>query len=223
MKVPYNTLYMLQSLDGKISTGIGDRRDLEHDDLGIQIVDYYKEMSDTDYWCLITDVILHKMCILDGRYPTDYHKHGFILWYNGHCSIDEIDYLTSMCEKLIVVNGDSVNLEHDGREILKVKHHYNVREVMSRLYSEFGVDRICVMSGGRLNAALVRAGLIHEVILYVMPVLIGGADTPSLISGSSFVTADDVTRAMRLELVSVTTCSDSCLRLHYMCKEVINT
>lgn len=58
--------------------------------------------------------------------------------------------------------------------------------VLRRLAEDYGVHRVRVDSGGRLNGALLRAGLVDEVHLLVCPWLSGGTSPRS-----SFV-ADDL-------------------------------
>ena len=53
-------------------------------------------------------------------------------------------------------------------------------EVMRRMKEKLGVDCLLSMAGGRLNGALLRAGLIDEVNILFTPRLIGGLETPSL-------------------------------------------
>jgi len=53
-------------------------------------------------------------------------------------------------------------------------------DVMRRLRARLGVTCLLSIAGGRLNGALLRAGLIDEVNVLFTPRLIGGFDTPSL-------------------------------------------
>jgi 2,5-diamino-6-(ribosylamino)-4(3H)-pyrimidinone 5'-phosphate reductase len=50
-------------------------------------------------------------------------------------------------------------------------------EKMARL---LGVSTILSTAGGRLNGALLKAGLVDELLVDIFPALIGGRDTPSL-------------------------------------------
>ena len=46
--------------------------------------------------------------------------------------------------------------------------------------AQLGVECVLSTGGGRLNGALLRAGLVDEVNVEFLPALIGGTDTPSL-------------------------------------------
>jgi 2,5-diamino-6-(ribosylamino)-4(3H)-pyrimidinone 5'-phosphate reductase len=83
---------------------------------------------------------------------------------------------------------------------------------LERLAGEYGVRRIRVDSGGRLNGALLRAGLVDEVHLLVVPWLAGGMSPRS-----SFV-ADDLapdTPGTRLERTAVEPFEDGSVLLSY--------
>lgn len=83
---------------------------------------------------------------------------------------------------------------------------------LRRLVTEYGVRRVRVDAGGRLNGALLRAGLVDEVHLLVCPVLSGGSSPRS-----AFV-ADDLApgeRGVRLERTGVEAFDDGTVLLSY--------
>jgi len=82
---------------------------------------------------------------------------------------------------------------------------------------ELMADRLgvsCVVSkvGGGLNGALLRAGLIDEVQVVIVPALIGGLGTPTSFDGLPLLDAQLPT-ALRLRSVQTTT--DGVVWLHY--------
>jgi diaminohydroxyphosphoribosylaminopyrimidine deaminase/5-amino-6-(5-phosphoribosylamino)uracil reductase len=66
------------------------------------------------------------------------------------------------------------HLERAGAKIERVSgvEHCDLGQVLSRL-AELEVNDVWVEAGARLNGALLRAGLIDELILYVAPCLLG--------------------------------------------------
>ena len=66
-----------------------------------------------------------------------------------------------------------------------------------------------------MNAALLRAGLVDYVDLVVAPVVVGGADTPTLVDGPSLTTRDELSQLVSLELLGCDALRDSYLRLRY--------
>ncbi|MFO7837001.1 MAG: dihydrofolate reductase family protein [Candidatus Thorarchaeota archaeon] len=58
--------------------------------------------------------------------------------------------------------------------------HVDLEAVFNKLQSKLGVKCILSTAGGRLNGALLRAGLIDEVNIEIAPGLVGGTNTPTL-------------------------------------------
>lgn len=55
-----------------------------------------------------------------------------------------------------------------------------LRRALGKLQSRLGVTSILSTSPGKLGGALLRAGLVDEINILVLPAIIGGHDTPSL-------------------------------------------
>lgn len=68
------------------------------------------------------------------------------------------------------------------------------------LREKWQVKRLLCEGGGELNAALFRAGLVHEVHLTFCPLLLGGRTAPTLADGTG---AQRLLDATRLELKSM--------------------
>jgi 2,5-diamino-6-(ribosylamino)-4(3H)-pyrimidinone 5'-phosphate reductase len=54
---------------------------------------------------------------------------------------------------------------------------------MGRL-AECGIERVLVEGGGSLNFELLRLGLVDEVLVFVAPLIVGGANAPTLADGA---------------------------------------
>ena len=70
---------------------------------------------------------------------------------------------------------------------------------LGKLSSELGVTRVLSTAGGKLNGALLRAGLVDEVNVEFLPAVIGGFATPSLFDSPELEPDEWPTR---LELIS---------------------
>jgi riboflavin biosynthesis pyrimidine reductase len=81
-----------------------------------------------------------------------------------------------------------------------------------RLGSELGVRTIVATGGSRLSGALLRAGLIDELDLDLLPALIGGEQTPMLFGGPALGPDE---QPLRLELVRCIERPGGGLRLSY--------
>ncbi|GAA4589252.1 riboflavin biosynthesis pyrimidine reductase [Actinoplanes octamycinicus] len=83
---------------------------------------------------------------------------------------------------------------------------------LGRMRERLGVTRVMSQGGGGINGALLRAGLVDELWLTVLPVAIGGRGTPSVFDG---VPLADGAEPDRLRLLSTHAAADGTLRLHY--------
>lgn len=83
---------------------------------------------------------------------------------------------------------------------------------LERLRDRLGVRAVIADGGGELTASLLRAGLVDEVDVLLLPALIGGRDTPSLVGGDTIGDADAPTR---LRLRDVRAEDDGLVRLRY--------
>ena len=85
-----------------------------------------------------------------------------------------------------------------------------------KLKSNLGVDCILSTAGGKLNGALLRAGLIDEVNITFHPGLVGGTKTPILYHSPDL---EDDENPTRLELASVHADRGGGVWLRYFVKE----
>jgi 2,5-diamino-6-(ribosylamino)-4(3H)-pyrimidinone 5'-phosphate reductase len=83
---------------------------------------------------------------------------------------------------------------------------------LETLHSALGVTSLLSTAGGRLSGALLRAGLVDEVNVELLPAIIGGLDTPSLFDSPAF-TADEW--PVRLNLLSARVQADGRVWLRY--------
>ncbi|HEY5248058.1 MAG TPA: dihydrofolate reductase family protein [Dermatophilaceae bacterium] len=83
---------------------------------------------------------------------------------------------------------------------------------MSLLGSELGVRQVVCTGGGRLGGALLRAGLVDEVDVDLLPVVIGGRGTPALFDAPP-LEVDEWPH--RLDLLSTEQLAGGRLRLRY--------
>ncbi|MBN1270401.1 MAG: RibD family protein [Kiritimatiellae bacterium] len=60
------------------------------------------------------------------------------------------------------------------------RKHVHLKAVLEKMKARLGVDRVVCTAGSRLNGALLRAGLVDEISLVLLPAVIGGTRTPTL-------------------------------------------
>lgn len=76
---------------------------------------------------------------------------------------------------------------------------------------KIGVDHLMVEGGGTMNFELIRLGLVDEVMLYIAPMIFGGANAPTLADGLGLVRSN----AVALKLAHIETHEDGGIVLRY--------
>ena len=74
-----------------------------------------------------------------------------------------------------------------------------------------GVDHLMVEGGGAINFELMRLGLVDELMIYMSPMIFGGANAPTLADGSGLMRND----ALALKLTNVEQWDDGGVLLRY--------
>ncbi|WP_427164269.1 RibD family protein [Streptomyces sp. C1-1] len=68
---------------------------------------------------------------------------------------------------------------------------------LTRLQEFLGVETVLSTGGGRLNGALLRAGLVDEIEIEIVPIAVGGTSTPALFTAPD-LPKDGTPKALRL-------------------------
>jgi len=84
---------------------------------------------------------------------------------------------------------------------------------LAAMQSELGIRQVVSTCGGVLSGALLRAGLIDELDLDILPAAVGGKGTPALFDGDPLADTETPTR---LKLVTCQPQPDGRIRLHYV-------
>lgn len=90
--------------------------------------------------------------------------------------------------------------------------HVDLEATLEKMASLLGVTCVVCTAGSRLNGALLRANLIDEVGLVLLPALVGGSETPVLFRCPDLGPTD---RPTRLDLLSVDSGPGGRVRLRY--------
>lgn len=226
---PEVTLFMLMSLDGKISTGHGDRYDVDKDLLVIQgaregLHQYYKKEQETDLWSLVTGKTLAKIGVNDGTLKMERIP-------NFHRVVLGVRELTATAVKSIVDSSEYAHfIVRDTIDVIKVgnilqgypdtnytvkivRHNYTDPKTYLRYLKSIGCDKLTLQAGATVNGAFAASHCIDTVHVIVAPVIIGGSTTPTLIDGMPRV--DGLEHINVLKLISATPLQNSYLELVY--------
>ena len=222
MDRPVTTLFMLASADGKISTGAVDSLDFDQDlpllpgvCEGLQ--QYYDIEQTTDLWSLNSGRVQAKIGVNEKNMPekTDV---SFVLIDNRHLTAHGVRYFCALAKQFVLVtcskDHPAYGVQAENLHIIQ-QSQLDLHEVLRRLKSEFGCERITIQSGGTLNGLFLREKLFDYVDLVIAPLLVGGSSTPTLIDGAPIASPDDLHRLGVLKLESVQALRDSYVRLQY--------
>ena len=80
-----------------------------------------------------------------------------------------------------------------------VVHFMDIGHALVKMHSKLGVERVLSTGGGKLNGALIRAGLVDEVNVELLPAVVGGLRTASLFDSPDLAKDE---WPIRLELIS---------------------
>lgn len=226
MDRPVTTLFMLESLDGKITSGNNDNLDADKDWCKIDGVkeglhQYYEIEATTDFYSLNTGRVMSKIGVNDKK---EYHEKidcRFIIIDNKpHLNENGIDYLCNWVDKLILVTTNSNHIAYKIQEKydnLDIMYYDNLdlKKLMLDLKNKYNAEKITIQSGGTLNGLFLRENLIDYVNIVIAPLLVGGKDTTTLIDGESITNTQELNRIKALELIECNKLKDSYIQLKY--------
>lgn len=223
---PINTLFMLMSLDGKISSGNNDELDADKDWCKIDGVkeglhQYYEIEQTTDWYSLNTGRVMEKIGVNDRtEKPNKVEVRFVILDRKPHLNEKGIEYLCNWTEKTFIVTDNKKHPAYkllnkfDNLEIL-FYNNIDLVKLMEDLKNNYGVEKITIQSGGTLNGEFLRNNLIDYVHIVIAPLLVGGADTSTLIDGKAITQVEELNKLKALKLIECNVLKDSYIQLKY--------
>lgn len=222
MDRPITTLFMLMSVDGKISTGATDELDVDKDFPQIAGVreglhQYYEIEQTTDLWSLNTGRVQEKMGANTKPLPKKTPV-SFVLLDNRHLSEHGVRYFCALAKEFVLITTNAVHPAfHVQEKNLHIiyQNQLSLSDALAKLKAEFGCERITIQSGGTVNSLFLREKLFDYVDIVVAPVLIGGKDTSTLIDGQSLMSKSELSRLGVLKLQECLVLENSYLRLRY--------
>ena len=222
MDRPITTLFMLMSVDGKISTGASDSLDVDKDFpkiAGVREVlhQYYEIEQTTDLWSINSGRVQAKIGINTADMP-DKTPVSFVIIDNQHLKEHGLRYFCALSKQFVLVTSNekhpAFEMEEDNLHII-YQDELSLKEVLTKLKAEYGCERMTIQTGGTLNGLFLREKLIDYIDIVVAPVLIGGKDTATLIDGQSLLSESELSKLGVLKLQECVVLENSYLRLRY--------
>lgn len=222
MDRPVTTLFMMMSVDGKISTGSTDALDADQDFPLIEGVrqglhQYYEIEQTTDLWSFNTGRVQAKLGVNEKPYPPKTPV-SFVLLDNTHLTAHGVRYFCRKSQTFVLI---TANPDHPAFSVnepnlhILFQEHTSLADAFARLKADFGCGRLTLQSGATVNRILLQEGLVDYADIVVAPLLIGGTDTPSLIGGPSLTVSEELNSLSALKLLGCEVLEDSWLRLRY--------
>lgn len=223
---PVTTLFMLESLDGKINSGNSDELDADRDWCKIDGVkeglhQYYEIEQTTDFYSLNTGRVMTKIGVNDKK---EYHEKvdcRFIIIDNRpHLNENGIDYICNWIDRLILVTTNknhiafSLKEKYENLDILYYEE-LDLKKLFEDMKFKYGAERITIQSGGNLNGRFLRENLIDYVHIVIAPLLVGGRDTSTLIDGEAIQKTNEINKLKALKLIECKKLNDSYIELIY--------
>lgn len=219
------TLFLLISLDGKITSGESDALDSDWDWKRIHGVkeglhQYYEIEKTTDLHFLITARTHEKLGINYSRddEPARSPVSAVVIDRKPHLTEQGVrNYLHHKNVYLVTNNREhpAFGVQAPNLNVIFYPVEIDFADLLTRLRQEHGIERLTIQSGGMLNSVLLRQGLIDHISVVVAPLLVGGQMTPSLIGGESLQTEADLVNLKALKLTRCKVLEDSYLHLQY--------
>jgi 2,5-diamino-6-(ribosylamino)-4(3H)-pyrimidinone 5'-phosphate reductase len=213
------------SVDGKISTGSVDERDVDKDFPNINGVSqglhqYYELEKQTDFYSLNTGKVQAKIGVNDKKEVAKTVINFIVIDNEPHLTDVGVDYFIQKSKKFFLITTNKSHpafrrKEADNLEIICYENQIDFEDLFEKFKSDYGIDAITIQSGGSLNARLLRGGLIDHVSIVVAPCLIGGSETATLVDGKSLSTVDDLKMIKPLVLKECEALQDSYIHLQY--------
>lgn len=223
---PVNTLFMLMSLDGKISSGSSDNLDADKDWCRIDGVkeglhQYYEIEQTTDWYSLNTGRVMAKIGVNDRKEkPKKVDVRFVIIDRKPHLNENGIEYLCNWTEKTFIVTDNKNHPAYkliDKLDNLEIIYYENIDlvKLMDDLKNKYDVEKLTIQSGGTLNGEFLRNNLIDYVNVVVAPLLVGGSNTSTLIDGESITKSEELDKLKALKLIECKILKNSYIQLKY--------
>lgn len=221
---------MLMSVDGKISTGFIDERDVDKDFPKIEgikngLKQYYEIEQTTDLFSVNSGKVMAKLGVNIEKENIKKSPMSFIVIDNKpHLTDVGVNYFTKLSKTfyLVTSNKNHPVFQYKDTENVKIIYYENkidFVDLFSQLKCKYNIEEMTIQTWGTLNSIFLREKLIDKISIVVAPALIGGKETPTLIDGETIKSFEELKKIKALKLTEVIRLNDSYINLKY---EVIN-
>lgn len=199
---PYVILSAAISIDGKISTNIGDSKLSSKSDT----IRLHKLRSKVDAILIGKNTLLQDDPLLTVRYTKGKNPIRIILDSTGSIPTNSRIIKTSNDVQTIIAVSKKINKKNLLRlqklpveVIISGENSINLKLLLKKLSSK-KIKTILVEGGGTVNWEFIKNNLFNELIITLSPFLIGGTDAISFVEGKGFA---KISNSPNLKLKSI--------------------
>lgn len=207
-KKPFVVLKAAMSLDGKISTALGESKWITGNKSRSEV---HKLRNDLSAIMVGVDTVIidnpHLTCrIVDGRNPIRIIVDSKLrIPKNSNVleNTNDIKTIVATTEKAAKEKIDY--LENLGVWVIKTKstdEKVNLKELMIKL-GELKVDSILLEGGSTLNYSALEVGIVDKVLIYIAPKIIGGVNSKTPVGGNGIAHLKDAFKIKNLNISMV--------------------
>lgn len=152
MNRPENTLFMLMSVDGKISTGDTDTMDFDRDLkllTGVKegLHQYYELEQQTDLVSLNTGRVMAKIGVNERAEKPEKIPVSFVIIDNEpHLTVQGVEYLSQWVAKLYLVTTNhahpAITSGHENVVAIQYSNSIDLHDLFRKLREEHGIDTL---------------------------------------------------------------------------------
>ena len=221
MDRPVTTLFMLMSVDGKISTGATDNLDLneipQNCGRSRRTAPVLSDRADNRSVVAQSGRVQEKLGVNSKEMPNKLPV-SFVMIDNHHLTKQGIRYFCARSKEFVLVTSNAdhpaFQMDEDNLHII-CQSKLSLTDALAQLKSEYGCQRITIQSGGTLNGLFLREKLFDYIDIVIAPILVGGKDTSTLIDGRSLLSESELSQLGVLKLQECMVLENSYLRLRY--------
>lgn len=189
-KTPYVLMKCAMTLDGKTATFTGDSKWISNENsrkLVHELRNEFMAVAVGINTIIADDPLLN--CRLQGHVC---QPARIIIDTKASIPIDSKIAKTAKEYRTIVAHGTSADKDKlkmlntlyiETMECEEIENHVDIRDMMMKL-GVMGIDSIILEGGGTVNEAFLKAGCVDEVMFFIAPKIIGGANAKTPVEGN---------------------------------------
>lgn len=224
--MPYITLMAIQTLNGKVNTGLEEYPDLEdtmsNDKTLVKgSIEVYNYMQERDDWLFIsaeTAVQLHANSE-DMLSPADTKKSRIVYDNSSMLTVTGMRHITEYSKDTILVTHND-RFGHSCAKIAGLKIYYvnktnSMKHMFETLYEQYGIKKILLRTPGTINAKLLKYNLIDSINLAILPVFISNSSARTACDSAEVETFYDFLNKTHFKIKDTKIFKDNIVMLKY--------